>query len=231
MLQALGFRLLDASGAELPRGGAALAKLAKIERGPAVASLDGCEFRIACDVSNPLCGPKGAGAVFGPQKGATPAMVEELDSALARFAEVSGGDADYPGSGAAGGLGFAFRMLGAKRMSGAEWLKVFEEADGLGISFILLAGGEPLLRRDIIETAGKIRNIIFPIFTNGTFMDVRYFELFDSSRNLIPVMSIEGGKSATDERRGAGVYTRQIANMDEIDFMTMLMECRIIQAS
>ena len=91
-----------------------------------------------------------------------------------------------------------------QQMSGAEWLKVFEEADGLGISFILLAGGEPLLRRDIIETAGKIRNIIFPIFTNGTFMDARYFEVFDSSRNLIPVMSIEGGKSATDDRRGGG---------------------------
>ena len=121
MLQALGFRLLDASGAELPRGGAALAKLAKIERGPAAASLEGCEFRIACDVSNPLCGPKGASAVFGPQKGATPAMVGELDSALACFAEVSGGDADFPGSGAAGGLGFAFRtFLGAELKSGVD---------------------------------------------------------------------------------------------------------------
>ena len=121
MLQALGFKLLDASGAELPRGGAALSKLAKIERGPETEKLAGCEFRIACDVTNPLCGPKGASAVFGPQKGATPAMVEELDSALARFAEVSGGDADFPGSGAAGGLGFAFRtFLGAELKSGVD---------------------------------------------------------------------------------------------------------------
>ena len=121
MLQALGFRLLDAAGAELPRGGGALVRLAKIERGQEVARLDGCEFRIACDVTNPLCGPKGASAVFGPQKGATPEMVESLDAALGRFAEVSGGDADFPGSGAAGGLGFAFRtFLGAELKSGID---------------------------------------------------------------------------------------------------------------
>ena len=121
MLQALGFRLLDSSGAELPRGGGALANLAKIERGPESEKLAGCEFRIACDVSNPLCGPKGASAVFGPQKGATPEMVASLDAALARFAEVSGGDADFPGSGAAGGLGFGFRtFLGAELKSGVD---------------------------------------------------------------------------------------------------------------
>ena len=121
MLQALGFRLLDSSGAELPRGGGALAKLAKIERGPESEKIAGCEFRIACDVSNPLCGPKGASAVFGPQKGATSEMVASLDAALARFAEVSGGDADFPGSGAAGGLGFGFRtFLGAELKSGVD---------------------------------------------------------------------------------------------------------------
>lgn len=121
MLQALGFRLLDAAGAEIPRGGAALAGLARIERGPEVEKLAGCEFRIACDVTNPLCGPRGASAVFGPQKGATPEMVAALDAALARFAEVSGGDAEFPGSGAAGGLGFAFRtFLGAELKSGVD---------------------------------------------------------------------------------------------------------------
>ena len=121
MLQALGFRLLDASGAELPRGGGALARLAKIERGPGVDRLAGCAFRIACDVTNPLCGPKGASAVFGPQKGATPEMVCALDAALARFAEVSGGEADFPGAGAAGGLGFGFRtFLGAELKSGVD---------------------------------------------------------------------------------------------------------------
>ena len=61
-----------------------------------------------------------------------------------------------------------------QQLTSEEWLKIFSEADELGISFILLAGGEPMLRRDIIEAAGKRSNILFPIFTNGTFMDERY---------------------------------------------------------
>ncbi|MBR0408767.1 MAG: radical SAM protein [Clostridia bacterium] len=102
-----------------------------------------------------------------------------------------------------------------RQLTGEEWLRIFEEADELGISFILLAGGEPMLRRDIIEAAGKRPNILFPIFTNGTFMDEQYFDLFDKRRNLIPIMSIEGEKEITDARRGKGVYDRLIANMDE----------------
>lgn len=100
------------------------------------------------------------------------------------------------------------------QLTSEEWLHIFREADEIGISFILLAGGEPMLRRDIIEAAGKMQNIIFPIFTNGTYMDDDYFELFDKCRNLIPVMSIEGGKEETDERRGSGVYDKLISNMD-----------------
>ena len=102
------------------------------------------------------------------------------------------------------------------QLTGPEWFRIFDEADELGISFILLAGGEPMLRRDIIEAAGKKPGILFPIFTNGTFMDQRYFELFDRCRNLIPIMSIEGEKEITDARRGAGIYDRLIANMDEL---------------
>lgn len=102
------------------------------------------------------------------------------------------------------------------QLTSEEWFRIFDEADELGISFILLAGGEPMLRRDIIEEAGKKPNIMFPIFTNGTFMDERYFDLFDRSRNLIPIMSIEGEQETTDARRGTGVYDRLIANMDEL---------------
>ena len=97
-----------------------------------------------------------------------------------------------------------------------EWLRIFEEADELGISFILLAGGEPMIRRDVIEAAGRHPNILFPVFTNGTFMDERYFGLLDRCRNLIPVMSIEGEKETTDARRGEGVYDRLIGNMDAL---------------
>ena len=103
-----------------------------------------------------------------------------------------------------------------RQLTDAEWLKIFGEADELGISFILLAGGEPMLRRDIIEAAGKRQNILFPIFTNGTYMDEAYFRLFDKCRNLVPIMSIEGGQQTTDERRGRGVYDRLIRNMEEL---------------
>ena len=102
------------------------------------------------------------------------------------------------------------------QLTSEEWLRVFDEADELGISFILLAGGEPMLRRDIIEAAGRKQGILFPVFTNGTFMDERYFELLDKCRNLIPIMSIEGEKAVTDARRGMGIYDRLIANMDEL---------------
>ena len=107
-------------------------------------------------------------------------------------------------------------MAPVRQLTGEEWRRIFEEADDLGISFILLAGGEPMIRRDIIEAAGRRPNILFPVFTNGTFMDEQYFDLFDRCRNLVPIMSIEGEKTITDARRGAGVYDRLIANMDEL---------------
>ena len=100
------------------------------------------------------------------------------------------------------------------QLSSEEWLRIFREAEELGISFILLAGGEPMIRRDILEAAGKMRHIVFPIFTNGTFVDERYFRLLDDCRNLIPVLSIEGGREATNARRGPGIYERVVANME-----------------
>ena len=102
------------------------------------------------------------------------------------------------------------------QLTGEEWLRIFDEADELGISFILLAGGEPMLRRDVIESAAKKQSILFPIFTNGTFMDEKYLDLFDKNRNLLPVMSIEGERSATDARRGNGIYDRLIATMSAL---------------
>ena len=128
MLQALGFRLLDSAGHDIPRGGAALAKLQKIEP-PSTLNFEPStlNFDVACDVTNPLCGPNGASAVFGPQKGATPEMVKELDAALANFSRVtrdsrdSSDDSLYPGAGAAGGLGFAFKaFLNAELVPGVD---------------------------------------------------------------------------------------------------------------
>lgn len=102
-----------------------------------------------------------------------------------------------------------------EQLSLVDWSRVFDEASELGISFILLAGGEPLLRRDVIEAAGKRSDILFPVFTNGTYMDERYFKLFDKHRNLVPILSIEGRSDATDKRRGEGVYDTLIKNMRE----------------
>lgn len=134
MLQALGLTLLDAQGMALTPGGAALAKLAHIDSSRLDARLKSVEITIASDVNNPLCGPKGASAVFGPQKGATADQVMTLDRALAHFADlcaqVLGQDhRQDPGSGAAGGLGFAARAwMQARFRPGVE---VVAELGGL----------------------------------------------------------------------------------------------------
>ncbi len=107
-------------------------------------------------------------------------------------------------------------------LSANEWLDVFNQAADCGISFILLAGGEPLLRRDVVFSAARCQNLFFPIFTNGTVIDDEYTELFDKHRNLFPVISIEGGKASTDGRRGSGVYDTIM------DKMTALQKKRIL---
>ena len=116
LLQALGVRFLDAHDRELPPGGAALARLARIDIGAMDSRLLQARVEIAADVDNPLCGPRGASHVFGPQKGASPQQVEVLDAALGRYASVVaatlGEDhSQLPGVGAAGGLGFAAKAF------------------------------------------------------------------------------------------------------------------------
>jgi glycerate kinase len=126
MLQALGGRLLDAAGADLNAGGGALAALARIDLSGLDARIKDCVFDIACDVSNPLVGPQGASAIFGPQKGATAAMVEQLDANLRRYAEVIARDlgrqvAEVPGAGAGGGIGAGMMVfLGGRLRPGSE---------------------------------------------------------------------------------------------------------------
>jgi glycerate kinase len=110
MAQALGIQLTNASGQEIEHGGAALASLAHISQAQQDPRLADCYFEVACDVNNPLCGPRGATAIYGPQKGATPDMIPILDAALQHFALIIQQDldlsvADIPGAGAAGGLG------------------------------------------------------------------------------------------------------------------------------
>ncbi|AQA09339.1 glycerate kinase [Streptomyces malaysiensis] len=128
LVQALGGALLDSSGTELPRGGAALTRLHTIDLSSLDPRLRQAEVIMACDVDNPLLGPLGAAAVYGPQKGATAEDIEVLDAALAHWAEataavVGGEHARRPGAGAAGGVGFAaMAFLGVQPSAGIEIL-------------------------------------------------------------------------------------------------------------
>ena len=134
MLQALGVRLLDVNGADLAPGGGALAQLARIDAAALDARIRDCVFDVACDVDNPLTGAQGASAIFGPQKGATPAMVEQLDRNLRHFAALIERDIGIavdtvPGAGAAGGMGAALlAFMQGQLRSGSE---IVAEAIGL----------------------------------------------------------------------------------------------------
>ncbi|MFF0459226.1 glycerate kinase [Streptomyces mexicanus] len=128
MLSALGARFLTADGAPIPPGGGGLADLAHADLSGLDPRLSSVEFVLASDVDNPLTGPKGAPAVYGPQKGASPQDVETLDAALAHYAKVLEGAigaraAEYaasPGAGAAGGIGYGALILGARFRAGIE---------------------------------------------------------------------------------------------------------------
>ena len=97
-----------------------------------------------------------------------------------------------------------------------DWAKIFDQAAQIGVSFVLLAGGEPMLRRGVLESAAKHRDILFPVFTNGTLLSDSTLELIDANRNLVPIVSIEGDQAQTDARRGAGTYDKLAANMERM---------------
>ncbi len=124
MLQALGFEFLDEKGEQVPYGAKGLSKIVKIRTENTIKELSECTFSVACDVTNPLCGELGASAVYGPQKGATPEMVQQMDEWLENYADLTkllfpSSDKNRPGAGAAGGLGFAFlSYLNAQLESG-----------------------------------------------------------------------------------------------------------------
>ncbi|MBQ2890410.1 MAG: glycerate kinase [Clostridia bacterium] len=126
MLSALGFEFLDENGNAVPLGAKGLEKIAEIRTENSLPYLKECEFNVACDVANSLCGEKGCSAVYGPQKGATLEMIKDMDLWLNRYAELTKkvlpqSDANAPGTGAAGGLGFALlSYLNANLKSGIE---------------------------------------------------------------------------------------------------------------
>lgn len=130
MLTALGYEFLDEQGEPIPYGARGLEKLRKICDRRVLPELKDCEFLVACDVTNPLCGEQGCSAVYGPQKGADPDMIRKMDGWLQNYADLAvefsvqprpQAAADYPGAGAAGGLGFAFLAFTNGRLrSGVE---------------------------------------------------------------------------------------------------------------
>ena len=113
MLQALGYGFLDRDGRQVPFGAKGLESLARITDEGVIPELAECEFRIACDVTNVLCGERGCSAVYGPQKGAAPSVIPQMDGWLEAYAKLAKekfpkADPLFPGTGAAGGMGFAF---------------------------------------------------------------------------------------------------------------------------
>lgn len=101
-------------------------------------------------------------------------------------------------------------------MTPQQWQQIFTEAADMGINFSLLAGGEPMMRKDILEAVAKVKDMIFPIFTNGTLIGPSYIEFLSKHLNMVPIISIEGTAMGTDERRGQGVFKRAMQSMEQL---------------
>ncbi|WP_338833998.1 Glycerate 2-kinase [Moorella humiferrea] len=151
MAQALGVRLLNAEGKDIGRGAIGLEELNRIDIEGLDPRIKETEILVACDVDNPLCGPRGASAIYGPQKGATPEMIPRLDAALARLADVIKRDLgkdvrELPGAGAAGGLGAGLvAFLGATLRRGIDLVMETLDLDGIlakGADLVITGEGE-----------------------------------------------------------------------------------------
>ncbi len=95
-----------------------------------------------------------------------------------------------------------------------QWHTIFSDAAETGVNFCLLAGGEPLTRRDLLEKIATLEDIIFPVFTNATLIGPQYIDFFRRHLNIVPIVSLEGDAMATDNRRGKGVYQRALLSME-----------------
>ena len=174
MAQALGVRLLDNRGKELPWGGAALARLDRIDISGLDHRLAECQVVSACDVTNPLCGESGASVVYGPQKGASEEMCRRLDEALSHYAKVIRADLDIevkdlPGAGAAGGLGAGLvAFLGAELLPGIDIvIESVGLVDHLGDASLVFTGegridGQTLCGKTVSGVVAKAKALRIP---------------------------------------------------------------------
>lgn len=200
MLQALGATFLDKFGNTVPSSGSGLKEIVTINLNTIDQRVRSCNLIVACDVDNPLCGPQGASHVFGPQKGGSLKQIQELDSSLKRYADLieASLDAKYqdaPGAGAAGGLGFALLIIGAKLESGAEIVssttglsEKLKDADwiftGEGKSdFQTLYGKVPAYIANIAKASGSRTILISGSLGKGS---ERLDELFTSCHSILP---------------------------------------------
>lgn len=198
LLQALGVRLLDRDGADLPLGGGALKRLDRVDRSGLDPRLRGVEVVLASDVDNPLLGPHGAAATYGPQKGASPAEVELLDRGLARLAAaVDPGAADRPGAGAAGGVGYAaMSVLGAVARPGIDVvLDLVGFASALAGARLVVTGEG---RLDEQTLHGKAPAGVAAVARAAG----------------VPVVAVSGGRDLSDERLHAAGFTAAYALTD-----------------
>jgi glycerate kinase len=200
MAQALGASLLTADDQPIAFGGAALASLARISTKLMDARLQDCTFDIACDVTNPLCGPLGASAVYGPQKGATPQMVEELDRALAHYARIIEHDlglsvADIPGSGAAGGLGAGLlAFLHAQLKPGAQIVLEAVNLDAYirDADLVLTAEGQLDIQTAYGKSVGAVAELAkqydLPVLAFAGSVGENYHAVYDLGVDAIAVL-------------------------------------------
>lgn len=206
MAAALGYKLLDANGDEVALGGASLSKIVSIDSSNVIEGLDNVSIRVASDVTNPLTGENGAARVYGPQKGATPEMVEELDSALAALEKiwVDGGfyNGGAAGDGAAGGLGAALRAFcKAELVSGANLIAEAANLAGHLEGASLLITGEGKTDSQtlcgklpaVIASLAREKNVPTLLISGALLIREELLEMFDYA------VSTSSGQSSLEE--------------------------------
>jgi glycerate kinase len=225
MALALGAKALDKDGLEVKPCGASLADICEIRLGSILDNWRGVKVRIASDVTNPLLGVKGAAAVFGPQKGATPAEVEKLERGLANWADClkrSGlcQDCEHPGDGAAGGLGFALRvLLGGAAQSGAKLIaELLELPEKLrGADFLITGEGRtdsqtafgklPAVVAEIAKSAGVPAILLSGSLETGADLGGNFLATFATVTESLPLEQILASARPNLKRQAKNLAT------------------------
>ena len=206
--QALGVRFIDESGAELPFGGGPMARLAKIDVSGIDPRATESTFQVATDVTNPLCGPEGTAAIYGPQKGATPEIIAQLDAALGNFADVVRRDfgidqRDDQGAGAAGGLAYGMKVFFPTELRAgvevvADAVKFVEQLDGADL---VITGegqidGQSSYGKTIMGVASRAKGLNIPVIALAGNLAPEYRSIYE--QGVTSVMSIAPGPIALD---------------------------------